>query len=611
MRVCAILEYPNGKSPTTVRVPKVSADRFDTQFAERDQVRGPRHTLFLKYFLSLFAAVVVPLVAAGVSEAWFGYRDQRARLNDLSSAESRLASSRIENFIESIRDQLEWAVQVEWDESEDDQHRLDALRLLRQVPAIASITLVDGRGRERAFVSRLGLDRTDARTDLSLDPAVVGARSAKVWYGPVSFERGSEPYMTVSVAGSRAAAGVAIARTNLKLIWDVVSEIKIGDTGSAFVLDGRGRLIAHPDLSLVLRGDAQDASFVGLKADMSRAGSQAITATDIHGDGVLALMAPIRGPDWSVVVEQPLREAFAPIRAALWRTGGLIIAGTLLALALAYGLARRMTKPIRVLENGVERIGAGQFDHRIVITSGDEFEQLAKRFNEMARELQISKEKSERINRLKRFLAPQVAELVENSGDDRLLEGQRREVVAIFADLRNFTAFSARASPETVMALLGEFYQALGTVITRHGATLTNLAGDGAMVLVNAPVPCPAPAQEALRIATEMQAAVQPLIVAWQNRGYAVGFGIGLAMGPATVGRVGYEGRLDYTAIGNVVNLASRLCAEATNGQILVDSRAAETADESIPLLARRPLRIKGFEDEVPVFVVSSNAPMA
>src|SRR5690348_1375467 len=131
MRVCAILEYRNGKSPTIVRVPKVSADRFDTQFAERDQVRGPRHTLFLKYFLSLFAAVVVPLVAAGVSEAWFGYRDQRARLNDLSSAESRLASSRIENFIESIRDQLEWAVQVEWDESEDDQHRLDALKIGR------------------------------------------------------------------------------------------------------------------------------------------------------------------------------------------------------------------------------------------------------------------------------------------------------------------------------------------------------------------------------------------------------------------------------------------------------------------------------------------------
>lgn len=571
---------------------------------------SPRRSLFFKYFVSLFAAVLLPILVGGASEAWFGYRDQRARLNDVLKAESQRASSRIQDFIGAIRDDLGWAVQLAWEDADDDLHKLDALRLLRQVPAIATITLVDGAGRERVFVSRLGFNRMGAHTDLSADPAVVGVRAAKVWYGPVTFERGSEPYMTLSVAGSRAAAGVAIAQTNLKLIWDVVSGIKIGETGRAFVLDGKGRLIAHPDLSLVLRGDAQGETFASLKAQMAL-DREAITTINPEGRRIVAVMALIPGVDWTVVVEQPLREAFAPIRAALWRTGALILAGTALAVALAYGLARSMTKPIRELETGVERIGAGQFDHRIDIATGDEFEELATRFNEMAQELGMSKEKTERINRLKRFLAPQVAELVENSGDDRLLDGQRREVVVIFADLRNFTVFSTRADPETIMEVLGQYYEALGAVITRHGATLTSLAGDGAMVLVNAPVPCPDPALEALRIAAEMQAAVQTLIFAWRERGHTIGFGIGLAMGPATVGRIGYEGRLDYTAIGNVVNLASRLCAAAGDGQILVDAVAAAAVNAGVALTALSPLLIKGYEAEVPVFAVVTSPVIA
>ena len=151
-----------------------------------------------------------------------------------------------------------------------------------------------------------------------------------------------------------------------------------------------------------------------------------------------------------------------------------------------------MSGPIRELEDGAKRIGSGQFDHRIALSSGDELEKLATRFNEMAGELAISKQKSERINRLKRFLAPQVAELVENS--DGLLDGQRREVVAVFADLRGFTAFSARAEPEIIIAALQEYYEAVGAVITRHEATLIQFAGDGVMILLNAPVACADPA---------------------------------------------------------------------------------------------------------------------
>ena len=242
-----------------------------------------------------------------------------------------------------------------------------------------------------------------------------------------------------------------------------------------------------------------------------------------------------------------------------------------------------MTGPIRQLEEGTERIGAGHFDHRIQIATGDELERLANEFNRMAGELALSQERSERIARLRRFLAPQVAELVEKAGDESLLAGHRADVVAVFCDLRGFTAFSAGANPQEIMGVLGGYYEALGSIITSYGATLTSFQGDGLMVLVNAPVPCADPALHAVRMAIDMQDAVQRVIVGWRSRGHAIGFGVGLAAGPATVGQIGYEGRVDYTAIGDVVNLASRLCASAEDSQILIDAAVADAVSGEIP----------------------------
>jgi adenylate cyclase len=565
----------------------------------------PRRSLFVKYFVTLFIAVVAPLLLGAVGEAWFGYRDQRATLGQLLQAESRSAAQRIQGFTDGIRDQLGWVVQLPWTDGDEERHRIDALRLLRQVPAISSITLVDETGTERAFVSRLGLNRLGRGANLSADPAVLGARAAKVWLGPIRYERDSEPYMTIAVAGNRISAGVAIADVNLKLIWEVIATIKIGDTGQAFVIDNSGRLIAHPDISLVLRGDAVSDGFSRLQSAVAAAGGVAVVTSDVDGKTTIATSERIGNLGWTVIAQQPILEAFAPIRAALWRSLALILIGALIALALAWWLARRMSGPIRQLEDGVQRVGAGQFDHRIEISTGDELEQLAGRFNEMAGELGVSREKSERINRLKRFLAPQVAELVEDSGNQRLLNGQRREVVAIFGDLRGFTAFSADAEPEIIMNVLSEYYEALGSVITRHQGTLTGFAGDGLMVLVNAPVECEEPALRGLRLAIDMQAAVQALIVTWHAAGHVIGFGVGVAMGPATVGTVGYEGRLDYTAIGSVVNLASRLCGAAEDGQILLDPVLAEAAKGIIALSSVGERVIKGYARPQQVFAVS------
>ena len=227
----------------------------------------------------------------------------------------------------------------------------------------------------------------------------------------------------------------------------------------------------------------------------------------------------------------------------------------------------------------------------------------------MAAGLALAQQHQERIAKLKRFLAPQVADLVDRAGDDSVLDGRRTEVVVIFCDLRGFTAFSAGVAPEEVMSVLSEYYEVLGRVITQFAATLISFSGDGLMVLVNAPVPVEEPALRAVDLAVEMQKSVQGLIAGWRSRGYQVGFGVGLASGPATVGRIGYENRLDYTAIGSVVNLAARLCASAADREILMDAEVAESVRGKRALERLGDRQIKGFDEAIPVFGISFNAP--
>ncbi|WP_244749730.1 HAMP domain-containing protein [Mesorhizobium sp. L-2-11] len=583
-----------------------SSNEDDVRDSIHPEAAPVRRSLFRKYFIALLAAVIVPITASGISNAWFGYRDQRAMLSALLRVEATSAAGKMQSFLDGIRDQLSWTVQQAWNPDAEGQHRLDALRAMRQAPAIVSITLVDSTGVERLHVSRIGLNRMESGSDRSGDPAVAGARSTGLWYGPVMFRNGSEPFLTMAMAGNRKADAFVVAEINLKLIWIVVSEVRVGRSGQAFVLDQTGRLIAHPDISKVLQGTDENTAAARrrLRDEIATAGGEATTARNAENERVVTAMASIPSVGWTMFVEQPQAEAFAPLYASLWRTGGLLLAALILAAALAYWLARRMTGPIRQLEEGTEKIGAGQFDHRIDIATGDELERLAVRFNQMAQELAKSRDRSERIARLKRFLAPQVAELVEKSGDESVLAGQRAEVVPVFCDLRGFTAFSAHAEPDDVMQVLRDYYEALGAIITRYEATLTNFSADGLMVLVNAPVPSAEPALRAVEMAIDMQDAVQHLIAEWRLRGHAVGFGIGLAMGRATVGRIGYEARVDYTAIGNVVNLASRLCSSADDLQILTDDSVACSVGGKIPMVALGARHLKGFDEEVRVYDV-------
>ena len=189
-------------------------------------------------------------------------------------------------------------------------------------------------------------------------------------------------------------------------------------------------------------------------------------------------------------------------------------------------------------------------------------------------------EELERIGRLRRFLAPQLAQAIVSAGDDKMLENHRREVVAVFCDLRGFTSFSETAEPEDIMAVLGEYHGAVGPLIRKYEGTLDRFTGDGMMVFFNDPLPCPDAPDRAARLAIEMRDAVAALTPSWKRRGHVLGVGIGMAQGYATLGRIGFEDRFDYTAIGAVINLAARLCADAGDGQILVSGRlAASMAD--------------------------------
>ena len=210
----------------------------------------------------------------------------------------------------------------------------------------------------------------------------------------------------------------------------------------------------------------------------------------------------------------------------------------------------------------------------------------------------------ERIGRLKRFLAPQIAETIVSSGGDAMLESHRREIVVLFCDMRGFTAFSETAEPEDVMAVLREYHGVLGPLIHHYEGTLERYTGDGMIVIFNDPVPCPDPALRAVRLAVEMREAVSSLARSWTDRGYEIGFGVGIAQGYATLGQIGFEGRFDYTAMGTVTNLASRLCDEAKNGQILVTQRVAAVLGGLADIELLGNIELKGLSRLVAVLNV-------
>jgi two-component system, NtrC family, sensor kinase len=349
--------------------------------------------LFTKYVALFVLVVCVALLANASFEIWFFYNEHKVSLIRIQREQAEAASAKIGQFVEDVEAQLGWTTQLPWWQTTLEQRRIDALRLLKQVPAITELSQLNPSGLEQIRVSRLATDVVESNGDYSGDPKFIDARAHGRYYSPVYFRYESEPYMTLALAGTRADAGVSVAEVNLKFIWEVISHIKVGEGGQAYVVDPKGRLIAHPDINLVLRStDLSDLAQVKTaRAHLAGMSPEPLqVARGIQGAQVLTAYAAIPQLGWLVFVELPREEAYARLYATIQRTGLVLLAALSMAGIAGMFLARKMVVPIRALEAGAARIGRGDLSQRISIKTGDELEALAEKFNEMSGRLQES-----------------------------------------------------------------------------------------------------------------------------------------------------------------------------------------------------------------------------
>ena len=374
-----------------------------------------RGRLFRKYLLLILTLVTGALLASGGITIYFTYQETRAALANLQHEKAIAAAARIEQYVRTIEQQLKFAALPQLDAADVELRRIEFLKLLRQAPEVTDIAQLDPSGHEQVAVSRLGMDVANSGKDRSQDPAFRNARRGQTWFGPVYFRKETEPYMTIAIRSGGDNGPVTVADVNLKFIWDVVSRIRIGEKGKAYVVDNNGFLVADPDIGLVLR-KTNLSTLTHVKAAIEKGAPEelAMVSHDAGGTAVLTSVASIDLLGWKVFVEQPVAEVYAKLDAAILRTGLLLLAGLAVSALGALALARGMVRPISTLSEGAQRIGAGELDQQIDVRTGDELEALADRFNRMSAQLResyagLERKVEERTRELKYSLEQQTA----------------------------------------------------------------------------------------------------------------------------------------------------------------------------------------------------------
>jgi class 3 adenylate cyclase/HAMP domain-containing protein len=772
--------------------------------------------LFAKYVIYLVGLVLVVLIINGAIEAWFIYRETKSTLITAMAEKADATARRIEQYLSDTERQISWVTRAS--AGSLDQRRSDYVKLIGQVPAVNQLYYLDGSGHEQLRVTHTTVS-VGSNVDFSRALDFSETVDKGIGWGKAFF-RNDEPYMTISVAHSGRDAGITVAEVSLRVFSDFVRTAQAGKIGNGYVIGPKGELLATTDSN---RSLGTNMSHLPQVAEALRGIESASTGTGIDGGGVLTASKLIPDLKWYVFFEQPVSQARLPLYNLLLRNAALVALGLIVAMLAGSFLARHMLVPIRALQTGARRLGAGDFGQRIDVKTSDELEELANQFNFMATELhgsysQLEQKVTERtrdlaqsvaelkvleevgravvssldleavlptiasraseitgadavlifsatassrsfalvqaigitpprpdgqpltidgegnalgraadsgqsleiadldaegsypmrdaalaagfhsvlivplldqqgilgalvilrkapghfptnviglmqtfahqavlamrnarlftevdhkgrelaiahetvqhqatklqeqtdqlrdwnksleervaaqlaeigrISRLERFLAPQVAQIIASSdGHDALLASHRGEVTVVFCDLRGFTSFTESTEPEELMNVLREYHSTLGELIFKYEGTLDRFAGDGVMVLFNAPIPLPDHAKRAVRMAVEMRDNVGKLVQRWRNRGHSLGFGVGIAVGYATLGQIGFEQRLEYAAIGGVTNLASRLCDEAKAGQIIASQRTYGMVQEFFDAVPIEDLTLKGF----------------
>ncbi len=377
----------------------------------------PRGRLFRKYVVVLLVLIGGVLTASSLVELYFAYQETQAALIRLAREKAQAAAQRIERFVLEIESGVRATTHADADDPAvappgslgigyrqalasalAEQRELAYLRLLRTERAITEIRHLDVGGKEQLRVARVGLDAVGSGEDFSSSPAFTAAREGKTYFSPVYLRNGAEPYMTIAVPSGEYAVEVTMAELNLRAVWDVISRIRVGQAGYAYVVDSVGRLVAAPDATLV--GERRDlSSLPQVRAALaSRAVSQSVAPTQgpatigagLTGGEVLTAYAPIEPLGWVVFTQQPLDEAFAPLQATIVRSMAILALGLLASILASVLLARQLVAPIRRLREGAARIGAGDLAHRIELRTGDEIQALGEEFNRSAAQLQES-----------------------------------------------------------------------------------------------------------------------------------------------------------------------------------------------------------------------------
>jgi class 3 adenylate cyclase/methyl-accepting chemotaxis protein len=789
-----------------------------TEVKDKTWVR--REGLFAKYVVSLVGLVVFVLAVNGAMETWISYRATKTSLTSGMEEKAQAVAKRIEQSISELERQISSVTRASADSIE--KRSAAYAQLLGQVSAVSQLSLLNGDGREMLRLSRSKIS-VGSNADLSRDPRFIDGVARGVSYAPASFSD-QRPFMSISVAHSGFNAGVTLAEIDLGFLSDFLSDAQVGKVPFAYVVDPHGNVLATSSKGPELGKDV--AKLPQVAAALASDREPVISGIDVDGHAVLTAASAVPKLGWTVLFEQPTAQALTPIRDQIVRVALLIGMGLLVAILAGTLLARRMIIPIAALQAGANRLGQGDFNHRIDVHTSDELEELAGQFNRMAGQLQetyssletkveertrdlaqsinelkvleevgravassldldavlptiaaraleitradavliygydaeqrrfnlveangIDKSAAgahvtidegtsllsdaaksgepiaiphldhaaeqplrdvavdagfhsvlvvplvdqqgtlgslvvlrrasgdfpqnltglmrtfahqavlamrnarlftevdhkgrelaaahetvqqqaaklevqtdqlrnwnrsleervekqlgeiERIKRLERFLAPQVAQLIASSdGHDALLDSHRREVTVVFCDLRGFTSFTETTEPEEAMNVLREYHAALGELIFRYEGTLDRFAGDGVMILFNAPIQFADHTRRAVKMAVEMRDAIGTLTEKWKNRGHSLGFGVGIALGYATLGQIGFEQRLEYAAIGSVTNLASRLCDEARAGQIVASRRVYGMVEAFVEARPLDDLQLKGFNHPV------------
>ena len=377
---------------------------------------GSRGRLFRKYVIVLLVLVGGVLMASSLVELYFSYRETQRAIVRVERAKAVAAAARIEQFLKEVEQQVRETTRTASDDPDASQVRqgslgfrqglgaamaeqreLDFVRVLRNVPAISELRHLDLAGREQLRISRLDPDVVGSQQDFSRAPEFVQARAGKTYWSPVYLKSESEPYATLAVPVGKYAVEVTTAEVSLGAVQKMVSQIEVGPGGYAYVVDSRNHLVAHPD-SVVLRSEVDLSSLSQVKSaradgpGLTEDAAAAVVAEGLGGGKVLAAHAPIGSLGWLVFIERPAADAYAPLRAPIVRSAVIFILGLGLSILASLLLARRMVSPIRSLQEGAARIGAGTLDQPIDLRTGDEIEGLARSFNTMAASLKESYE---------------------------------------------------------------------------------------------------------------------------------------------------------------------------------------------------------------------------